>query len=153
MKGFTLLEILVVLVIVGVILGLSSYWYSKLTQSGILVEETAFYLINFLNLAKQKAMIGEENDNWGIWLENRTQNPDYAYLFKGTTSTIKETYSLPQEVGFLEPSENSSKIIIFKKLSGETTSTYLSIGTPNGQFQKYIVVPTSAAIYATSTWP
>ncbi len=153
MTGFTLIEILIVTLLVGVIIGFSAYWYSKLTQTGFLIEETAAYLVNILNLAKQKAILAEENDNWGILVLNNEKNPDYAYLFKGTTSTIKGSFQLPQEVGFVDPPVNSSKIIVFNKVTGETTSTIISVGFVDSQLIKYIVIPTSAAIYITSTPP
>ncbi len=154
MNGFTLIEILIVMILVSVIIGFSIYWYSKLTQTSFLVEETAVYLLNILNLARQKAILSEENEKWGVWLINNQKNPDLARLFRGTTSTIKETFTLPQEVGFFNPPVGSSKIIIFDKITGETTSTIISLGFSSGlTMLRYIIIPTSAAIYITSTQP
>ncbi len=147
MKGFTLIEILLVSILIAFIIGFSAYWHYRISQSGLPIEEGASLVISVLNLARQKALIGEENDNWGVWLVNNQKNPDYLYLFKGSTSTIKETFSLPSGAGFLDPGVNSSKIIIFQKFSGITTSTTIQIGIPNSSFVKNILVSTSGAIY------
>lgn len=146
-KAFTLIEVLLVTILVSFIIGFSGYWYSKTQQGSFLVEETASYLINILNVARQKAVVSEENDNWGVWLINNQKNPDTLYLFKGTTSTIKDSFNLPGEIGFVDPPINSSKIIIFQKLTGETTSTTIKINFANSSLIKTIVVPTSGAIY------
>lgn len=94
MKAFTLIEILIVTIIVGFIIGFSSYFHSKFSKSTFVINESASLVVNVLNLARQKAIVGEENDNWGVWLIN-TSTQDYFYLFKGTTSTLKERYKLP----------------------------------------------------------
>lgn len=153
MRAFTLVEIALVLGIVSIIIGLSAYWYSKIPQSEITLDEAAYYLVNILNLAKQKSMLAEENDKWGVWFLNNQNNPDYAHLFKGTTSTIKQTFALPTEISLIDPPINSSKTIVFNKISGETNFTIISIGYLNSSLRRYIIIPTSAAIFVTTTWP
>ncbi len=153
MKGFTLLEILLVMILVGMIIGFSAYWYSKISQSSFILDETTSMIINYLNLAKQKAMLAEENSNWGILVVNNNQDPDYLHLLKENTNNIKETQVLPNQIDFVLPSPNSSQIILFKKLTGETTSTIIQIRFANSSLIRYIVVPTSGAIYVTSTSP
>ena len=143
MNGFTLIEVLLVTILVSIIIGFSAYWHSKIYQTSFLIEETAQYLINILNLSRQKAMLSEENDNWGVWLINNQKNPDIVHLFKGTTSTIRESFYLPTEIDFVIPPVNSSKIITFQKLTGETTSTHIEISL-QGKFSKSISVPTSS---------
>jgi prepilin-type N-terminal cleavage/methylation domain-containing protein len=139
--AFTLIEILVVTAIIAFIIGFSSYFYIKFSKSTFVIDESAGLVINILNLARQKAIVSEENDNWGVWLIN-TSTQDYFYLFKGTTSSLRERYQLPKEVSFFDFTE---KIIVFQKLSGETTATTIKIGfTPN--FFKIIKVSTSGSI-------
>jgi len=140
--GFTLIEILVVTSIVAFIIGFSSYFYTKFSKSTFVIDESAGLVVDVLNLARQKAMIAEENDDWGVWLIN-TSTQDYFYLFKGTVNDLRERFELPNEVSFFDFSE---KTIIFQKLSGETTSTIVKIGfSPN--FFKTVKVSTSGAIF------
>jgi len=140
-EAFTFIEILVVTIIVAIVIGFSSYFYLKLSKSIFVIDESASLVINILNLARQKAVVGEENDNWGVWLIN-TSTQDYFYLFKGTTSTLKERYQLPREVSFFDFTE---KTIVFQKLSGETSATTIKIGF-SSNFFKTIKVATSGAI-------
>jgi hypothetical protein len=99
-----------------------------------------------LNLARQKAIIGEENDNWGVWLIN-TSTQDFFYLFKGNTNTLKEAYKLPRQASFLNFNQ---KVIIFQKLTGDTNYATITIGFSNitSSFYKIIQISTSGAIFA-----
>jgi type II secretory pathway pseudopilin PulG len=140
-EGFTLVEIVMATVIIAFIIGFSSYFYLKFSKSTFALNEAASLVVNILNLAKQKAIVGEENDNWGVWLIN-TSTQDYFYLFKGTTSNLRERYELPKEVTFLDFTD---QIIIFQKLSGDTSATTIKIGFTSNFF-KTIKVSTSGAI-------
>jgi len=140
-SGFTLIEILIVTLIIAFIIVFSSYFYQKFSKSTFVIDESAGLVVNILNLARQKAIIGEENDNWGVWLIN-TSTQDYFYLFKGTTSSLRGRYELPREVSFFDFSDNT---IVFQKLSGDTNSTTIKLGF-NSNFFKTIKVSTSGAI-------
>lgn len=142
-KAFTLVEILVVSSLIAVILGFSIYFYFKLSQGNFSLDEGASLVTSVLNLAKQKAVIAEENANWGVWLKNNSNSPDYIYLFKNSTSTIQEDYQIPGDVSFFDFND---KIIIFQKLTGETTSTTIKIGFSNGSNFRYIKIPSFGAI-------
>jgi type II secretory pathway pseudopilin PulG len=140
-KAFTLIEILIIAIIVAFIAGFSSYFYLEFSESTFVIDEAAGLVVDILNLARQKAIIGEENDNWGVWLIN-TSTQDYFYLFKGTTSSLRERYQLPREVSFFDFME---KTIVFQKLSGNTNATTIKIGF-SSSFFKTIKVSTSGAI-------
>lgn len=142
MKGFSLIEILISIAIISVIIGFSSFFHSKFSRSSFIIDESASFVVNVLNIAKQKAMIGEENDNWGVWLINTSTN-DYFYLFKGTTSTLKQRFELPSQISFFDFTD---KTIIFQKITGNTTSTTIKIGF-SSNFYKTIKVSTSGAIW------
>lgn len=144
-KSFTLVEILIVIVIIGFIIGFSIYWYNKIYNTELLLNKTASYLVSILNLAKQKSLITEENKSWGVWLINNQNGPDLIRLIKENTSTIEETFNLPSGINFIEPQENFSKVIIFQKLSGETTSTIIKISYLSKE--KIINISTSGRIY------
>lgn len=134
-KAFTLIEVLIVISIIGFIFGFSLFFQNKLSQSSFFVEESVNLVINSLNLAKQKAIIAEENDSWGVLLVNTST--DYIYLFKGSTSNLKERFNLPKEVSFYDFSQKS---IIFQKITGQTSSTTIKIGPSRGGTFKYIKV-------------
>lgn len=146
MKGFTLIEVLITIFLITIIMGLSSYFYNKIYQSDFLVEETANYLINILNLARQKSILGEGNNNWGVWLINNQKNPDAAHLFQGTSENIKQSFLLPNEIDFIDPPINSSKTINFQKLTGDTNSTTIQLGFQN-RITTTIVIPISGSPY------
>jgi len=141
-KAFTLIEILIVVLIVGFIIGVISTFQANISRSGFLVEETAQYLINVLNLTRQKSLIEEENSSWGIWLIN-TSSQDYLYIFKNSTSSLKERFNLPTQITFFDFNE---RIILFNKLTGETTSTKVKIGLINEKHIKQINISTSGSI-------
>lgn len=149
-KGFTLVEILIVIMIVGVIIGFSAYWFIKATQSKFSLDETAEYILLILKIAREKSIIGEENSIWGVYLVNSATPPDRIYIFQNDTNNLKDSFELPNEISFFD---FSTKTVTFQKLSGITTSTFIKIGSVNSNDFRYIVVPTSGAFYITSTQP
>jgi prepilin-type N-terminal cleavage/methylation domain-containing protein len=146
MKAFTLIEVLLVTTIIGIFIGFASFFYSQFSRTNFMLDETAGFIVNILKIAKEKALLSEENDNWGVWLKNTTAT-DYLYLFKGSTSTIKEEFDLPRQVTFFD---FNNQIIIFKKNTGEVTSTVIKIGFISGNNFRYINIPTSGAIIITN---
>ncbi len=134
-KGITFVETLIATSIIAFIIGLSFYLHNKLFQSSFLVDETGNLIVNVLNLAKEKALVAEENNNWGVLLVNTTT--DYIYLFKGTESNLKQRFNLPKEVTFFDFDQKS---IIFQKNTGQTLSTTIKIGLPRGNIFKYIKI-------------
>lgn len=143
MKAFTFLEVLLVIIIIGIIVAFSSFFYGQITRSSFILDETASFIVNILKLSREKAFLGEENDNWGVWFKNNTSTVDYIFLFKGSTSTVKEKFDLPRQITFFDFDE---KIIIFNKNSGQTTSTIVKIGFLSGNQFRNISIPTSGAI-------
>lgn len=143
MKAFTFLEVLLVIIIIGIIIAFGSFFYGQITRSNFILDETASFLINILKLSKEKSFLGEENDSWGVWLKNNTSTVDHIFLFKGSTSTVKERFDLPRQITFFDFDE---KIIIFDKNSGETIATTVKIGFLSGDQFRNINIPTSGAI-------
>jgi|YNPMSStandDraft_1061717.scaffolds.fasta_scaffold52187_3 prepilin-type N-terminal cleavage/methylation domain-containing protein len=141
-KGFTLIEILIVVLITGFIIGVISSFQTNISRSSFLVDETANYLTNIFNLTRQKSLIEEENSNWGVWLIN-SSSQDYFYIFKNSTSSVKERFNIANQITFFDFTE---KIILFNKLTGETTSTVVKIGLINGKYIKEINISTSGSI-------
>lgn len=142
MKGFTLIEVLLVTVIISVLIAFGSFFYSQISRTDFLLDETANFIVNILKITKEKSLLGEENKNWGVWLKNNSST-DYIFLFQESTSSIKEKFDLPRQITFFNFND---QIIVFKKNSGETTSTIIQIGFISGNKFRYINVPTSGAI-------
>ncbi len=153
MRGFTLIEILLVLILVTLIIGFSSYWYTKLSQSSFLLDETASMVVRYLNLARQKAFLGEENNDWGVLFVNSSTAPDSLHLFKGTSLELKESQNLPPQINFVDPPPHSSKTVIFRKLSGETNLTSIQIQLVNSSLTRLICIPPFGSIYVSSSCP
>jgi prepilin-type N-terminal cleavage/methylation domain-containing protein len=145
-KAFTLIEILLVISIIAFIIGFSIYIYSKISQSTFLVEETANLMVNVLNLARDKAIIAEENDNWGVLLVNTTT--DYLILFRGNENNIKQRHNLVKEVSFFD---FTTKTIIFRKITGTTSPEIIKIGLSRGINFKYLKISTSGNITVSNT--
>jgi len=128
-KSFTLVELLIVIGIIAVIAGfgmlnLYPYWRSKT------LEGTAEKIAIFLENAKAKSMVQENGSAWGVHFENPTSSQSFFSLFYGSysSSTVIQTIYLPKQIEFSDPSEGSSKEIIFEKLTGKTgTSTQIKI--------------------------
>lgn len=142
-SGFTLMEILIVLTLLLIIVGISIYFYFKLSKGSFSLEESAGLVVSVLNLAKQKSIVAEDNSSWGVLLKNNLNSPDYIYLFKDTPNNIIELYKIPGNISFFDFND---KIIIFKKLTGETTQTTIKIGFLDGTEFIYIKIPSFGAI-------
>lgn len=89
---------------------------------------------------QSKAMAGEGGFKWGGHFVNGTPD-DYYVLFStsGTTfadgSTVSlATTTLSKSIAFSDPSDNTSKDIIFNKISGTTTAATVSV-TSEGLIQ------------------
>ncbi|MCS7200748.1 MAG: prepilin-type N-terminal cleavage/methylation domain-containing protein [Patescibacteria group bacterium] len=143
MNGFTFLEVMLVIIIVGIVVSFGSFFYGQITKTTFLLEETSNFVVNVIKIAKEKSVLAEENDAWGIWFRNNATTVDYLFLFKGNTSSIRETYSLPRQITFLNFND---RIIVFTKNYGETTSTNIQLGFVSGEGTRVINIPTSGAI-------
>ncbi len=130
------------MLITGFIIGVISSFQTNISRSSFLVDETANYLTNIFNLTRQKSLIEEENSNWGVWLIN-SSSQDYFYIFKNSTSSVKERFNIANQITFFDFTE---KVILFNKLTGETTSTVVKIGLINGKYIKEINISTSGSI-------
>lgn len=149
-QAFTLIEILIVVIIVAFIIGFSSYFYSKLSRGEFILEEAVNLTLFVLKTAREKSLVSEENDSWGVYLVNTSTPPDRIYIFKGNVSNLKDTFDLPSEITFYD---FATKTILFQKLTGETTQTNIKLGLHNQSDFRWIIIPTSGAFTITSTQP
>ncbi len=127
--GFTLIELLLVISIVLIIGTFSVIFYSRfLTQNA--VANTQDQLIGQLRKAQVYAMMGRQNDNWGVNFGSNKitlfKGPSYA----GRTAAFDETFSENANISIPVFSE-----IVFTKTTGlpSTTGTYTITGNDSSK--------------------
>jgi len=142
-KSLTLFEVLLVLTIISIIIGFSFYFFNFFSQSNFVFEETLNNLVKFIETAKEKSKLGENDANWGVVFVNSTTK-NLVQIVKNNSTNIVFVYDLPNFVIYLDPPNNSSKLIFFEKFTGKTTSTKVLLKNKNTGLQKYICIPTSS---------
>lgn len=124
LRGFSLLELLLVVAILG-ILGAAGVGYYHNAAKDIEVTTVARTLASELRDVRAKAMGGESQKKWGIHAVNGAS--DYFEVFSTPTNyadpgmSVERTQYLFSGVAFSDPSEGTSKDIIFTGISGTTT--------------------------------
>lgn len=125
-RGFSLLELLLVVAILS-ILGVSGFSYYGNVAKDIGVTTVAHTLSSELRDARARAMGGESQKKWGVHAVNGAS--DYFEVFSTPTNyadggtVVERTQYLFSGVAFSDPSESTSKDIIFTGISGTTTAS------------------------------
>lgn len=78
-KGFTIIELLIVLTIVAVLMGIASLPIIRFRREQAL-QNTTNMVFTVINEARAKTLAGSENTNYSVRLES-----DRAILFRGST--------------------------------------------------------------------
>lgn len=147
LRGFTLIEILVVLGIVAVLASATTSAFSRYTKAQLIESETARVVALFAD-AQARALAARDNEPHGIHLATST-----VVLFKGSTYTpgANENYELG-----LHPQVNITDIslasggsdIVFKRISGATEeSGSIEISLLDGSRSKTITIDRSGIAY------
>ena len=133
-KGFTLLEIIITMSILVVmsLVSVGSYLnYGKTIE----INSFAQTLIFDLKQTQSKAMIGQGGFKWGVHFVNGTK--DYYEIFSTPTlygdagKVVTATNYLPSSITFSDPTDGSTKDIIFNNISGSTTTTSVVLRSQN----------------------
>lgn len=78
-KGFTIIELTIVVAILAIILGITGAFISSSTSQGS-VEDVAIQLVSDLRRAQWQTINGQDDTDWGVHVES-----NLFVLFKGTT--------------------------------------------------------------------
>jgi len=151
MKGLTLFETLLVLIILSIIISFSFYFFNLVSQSELVFEETLNNLKNYVETAREKARLGEGGVSWEVVFVN-SSTKHYVELKIYSSSTVVSRFDLPNFVVFLDPSPNTSKSVVFGSYSGTTTSSRVLLKNTRTNSQKYLCIPTSSpSFFSTSS--
>lgn len=133
-KGFSMLELLIVIAIVGILFALGSGLYQNFSKN-VELTNIGRTMNADLRSARSKAMSREGDAKWGMHLVN--SDVDYYELFSTPTTytdasmQVFATTTFPAGVEFSLPLQNTTEDIIFAKVSGTTTPTTISLTAQN----------------------
>lgn len=118
-KGFTLLEILIVIALFGIVVGLSIPFYQSFQVSNQL-DTTTFEIVQALRRAQASTMAGEDNQIFGVHFESQK-----FVLFRGFRGDIylpNDQYNEINEIPkTLTISTSFGQNISFSKIKGEVS--------------------------------
>ncbi|HEY0980360.1 MAG TPA: type II secretion system protein [Candidatus Paceibacterota bacterium] len=141
-KGFTIIELLIVLTIVGVLMGIASLPIIRFRREQAL-QNTTNAVLTVINEARAKTLAGTENTNYSVRLE-----ADRAILFRGATyQSAAPTnqiflYESPVVLGTVALSGGGSTIT-FDRLRGTTAHHgTLQLQLPSGTLRTITVTAT-----------
>jgi len=116
-KGFTLIEIIIVIGIIGLLASISMNAYTN-SKSHENLQTSTLGLVEAVRHAQSNAQSGKLDSSWGVKL-----NPSEVVVFKGSSYTARDS-SLDQLLGL--PSGvvvTGLSEIVFSKIIGNTTNT------------------------------
>lgn len=131
LKGFTLLELLIVVAIIGLLTGVAIPAFSAFTRRQALTQ-AAKNLKTDLRAVQNRAVSGVEGQRWGVHLVQGTTN----YEIFSTSSyvySVGQTKNLPSgvQVSALSRHAGGQSNVVFDRLTG-TVGVYQNNGTQLG---------------------
>lgn len=117
-NGFTLLEILIAVAIIGLLLAIAVPSYSQLRKNVMLKNYTED-IVNTLRLAQNKSITSQDGKPWGVHFETNPVNSYTLYRDDGSGysgATSKTVYQLNGGVKII----SSTFDVLFNHLTGTT---------------------------------
>ncbi|MBT6067810.1 prepilin-type N-terminal cleavage/methylation domain-containing protein [bacterium] len=132
--GFTLIELILVIVFIGVLAGLSAPIYNRFQNSNS-VELASMELVQSLRRAQVLSRSSDGDSNWGVYIAS-----GQITLFKGISYAARdlaydENYTIAEVIIVSGLQE-----IVFDKFSGDPQSTGSTIFTINVNANKTITI-------------
>lgn len=140
-KGFTLIEVLLVIILIALIGFLSSLTYSRIKASNDL--QNVFNLaVTSVVRARTRAQLGDNDSSWGVKFGSTIT------VFRGSSFAIRDTTFDEISAVAATITSSSSLEIIFNKLTGypNVTSTIV-ITNSFGTAQKFDINEKGAIVY------
>jgi len=128
-RGFTFIEVIIVIAVLGIIVGLGIPFYQSFQVSSQL-DNTTQQLIQTLRRAQLKATASENFSDFGVHFELQSFT-----LFQGSTyspiDSLNEVYDL---TSVLSISSGPGPDVVFARVDGTTSNTgSVTITTSNGE--------------------
>lgn len=121
MKGFTLLEILLVLAMIAIIFAISPPLYTKLVSQSALDSDIST-LVSVLRKAESNSLASSYNSSWGVQITNSKYT-----LFKGDSYENRDK-DFDEDYNFYEETTVSgSSSIVFAKANYELGTSSISL--------------------------
>lgn len=122
MNGFTLLETMIVLGVIGIVAGLGGFFISQFQDETLALNNIVKQIEASLKAAREKAVAQEESDWWGVHFEYPSGGAPFFVLFQGgvytSSATTSAKISLHRRVIWQTPPQASSTDVVFEKISG-----------------------------------
>ncbi|MEK7657952.1 MAG: prepilin-type N-terminal cleavage/methylation domain-containing protein [Patescibacteria group bacterium] len=144
MKAFTLIELLIVVAIMAILAAVGSvnlFNFRAQNNLNLTVNE----IISLLRNAQNRSITQENGSNWGVHLENPSNQDDFYALFQGAVYSSGNTVlraNLRPTVQFNDPSSGASKDIIFNSISGlpfASTTVIISLKSDSSKIKTITV--------------
>lgn len=148
MKGFSLLELMLIMGILAIVSGIALLNLPGLRSRNALNFATD-ELVAHLRDAQQRAMSQDQSSQWGVHLAGIAGDADWYEIFYGADYISGTKYArvpLPSNLKFLEPSEGSSKDVIFFKITGAAASTSIRVSLIDNESVFNTISVTSAGV-------
>jgi prepilin-type N-terminal cleavage/methylation domain-containing protein len=135
-NGFTLLEIVITLAIIGILFAVAGVALGRLQQS-IAKRASDREILAILSSATQKARHGLQGTAWGVYIpyDQTTRSTGTATIFSGTSYATRNPandvlYSINEDIHFISvdfsgsaPDTTNDHEIVFSALTGATTQS------------------------------
>lgn len=125
LRGFTFLEVLVVLGVLGVLVGLAIPFYQSF-QVDSRLDDTAHEVVQTLRIAQSKAMASESFSAHGVHFEAQR-----FILFRGDTYVVGDPFN--EVTGVAQPLSFTSGDIVFDTVTGITVGSTITVSTSTGR--------------------
>lgn len=140
MRGFTLIELILVIAVLSIVAMLSSPFYSRFLLQNA-VGNTEDQLIGSLRKAQTYAMSGRQSDSWSVNYSSNTITLYKGTSFSGRNSAFDERFSVNPTVSVTGFSDMS-----FAHATGMPTPTSASVTVSSGNNIKTFTVTSQGVI-------